>query len=218
MDKCVFCLNTRFNNNKLVSLPAEESILFENDKLYVIPDIAPLKLGHILIITNEHYTNFFSTPIDIKKDVKKLQNNIRKLYKRIYNSDTLFFEHGSLKAGDAGSSIEHAHLHAIPFTKSIKKELDKIVDTSPIKCNIINENNFSSEYSYLYIENENDGNYIYKVDKLPSQFLRKFVASLLDSKVYTWQNMIYNTEDNKETYNRTIEDIKNHINIEESLE
>lgn len=213
MNECVFCLNTRFNNNKLVSLSAEESILFENDKLYVIPDIAPLKLGHVLIITNEHYTNFFSTSPEIKNDVKKLQDNIRKLYRKIYNSDTLFFEHGSLKEGDAGSSIEHAHLHAIPFTKSIKNELDKIVDNLPIKCNIIKENDFNGEYSYLYIENEIDGNYIYKVDKLPSQFLRKFIANLLDSEVYNWKNMIYDTKANKNIYDTIMKDVKNKINI-----
>lgn len=211
MNECVFCLNTRFNNNKKVSLPLEESILYENDKLYVIPDIAPLKLGHILIITNEHYTNFFSTSIEIKNDVRKLKDNIKKLYRELYKSDTLFFEHGSLKAGDAGASIEHAHLHAIPYNESIKEKLDKIVDAVPIECNIIDDNNFNNEYSYLYIENSLDGNYIYKVDKLPTQFLRKFVANLLESKEYTWQNIIYNSKDNSGIYSQTIKDVKNRI-------
>lgn len=211
MNECVFCLNTRFYNNKKVSLPVDDSILFENENIYVIPDIAPLKLGHILIITNKHYTNFFSTSIEIKSDVKKIMNNIRRLYKDIYKSDTLFFEHGSLKAGDAGSSIEHAHLHAIPLNKNIKEKLNEIVTGTPIECNIIDNNNFNSDYSYLYIDNNTEGNYIYKVDKLPTQFLRKFIANLLNSEEYTWQNMIYNGKDNSDLYIKTIKDVKGKI-------
>ena len=59
--ECPFCKNTRFSNNKLVNLPTEDSILFENANLYVQVDISPLCLGHILIITNKHYLNFFET-------------------------------------------------------------------------------------------------------------------------------------------------------------
>ena len=55
---CPFCMNTRFKNNKLVNLPSEECILFENNNIYVQVDISPLCTGHIRIITKEHYLNF----------------------------------------------------------------------------------------------------------------------------------------------------------------
>lgn len=57
-NECPFCTETRYINNKLANLPAEEAILFENEDIYVRVDISPLCLGHILIITNKHYLNF----------------------------------------------------------------------------------------------------------------------------------------------------------------
>lgn len=48
---CPFCMNTRFKNNNI----------------YVQVYISPLCRGHILIITKEHYLNFYETPDGIKK-------------------------------------------------------------------------------------------------------------------------------------------------------
>lgn len=210
MGECVFCLNTRFKNNKLVNLPADESILFENENLYVIPDIAPLTDGHILIITNEHYTNFYSVPKEIKEQVEILKNNIRKVFKEKYQSDTLFFEHGSLKSGEAGSSIEHAHLHAVPYSKPIKEKLDKLLNQGSISCNIIREEKPTNPFPYLYIEDELDGNHIYKVDKLPTQFLRKFMAELQYNDEYKWQNLM-SGNCNYDVYNRIISNVKGNL-------
>lgn len=94
-NECPFCTETRYINNRLVNLPAEEAILFENNDIYVRVDISPLCLGHVLIITNKHYLNFFELPKEIKIQVSKLKEKIKEVYKEIYNSDVLFFEHGS---------------------------------------------------------------------------------------------------------------------------
>lgn len=76
---CPFCMNTRFKNNKLVNLPSEECILFENNNIYVQVDISPLCRGHILIITKEHYLNFYETSDEIKNDTRKVMNSIKKI-------------------------------------------------------------------------------------------------------------------------------------------
>ena len=70
-EDCPFCMNTRFKNNKLVNLPSEECILFENNNIYVQVDISPLCRGHILIITKKHYLN----------DTRKVMNSIKKYIK-----------------------------------------------------------------------------------------------------------------------------------------
>ena len=94
-EKCPFCDGTRYINNKMANLPTTEAILFENEDLYVRVDISPLCLGHCLIITRKHYLNFFEIPIDLKQQVKKIMEKIRSIYKKLYNSDVLFFEHGA---------------------------------------------------------------------------------------------------------------------------
>ena len=47
-NECPFCTETRYINNRLVNLPAEEAILFENNDIYVRVDISPLCLGAII--------------------------------------------------------------------------------------------------------------------------------------------------------------------------
>ena len=185
--ECPFCKDSRFSNNKLVNLPTKDCILFENHNIYVQVDISPLCLGHILIITNEHYLNFIETSNEIKKDVVKLKENIKKIYKEVYNSDILFFEHGSAKTGYAGSSIEHAHLHCIPYKFNINESLNELLG-NPIKCDIFSSSyQYKNEFSYIYTENPYESKIIYKVEKLPSQILRKLVSEKLNDTDYLWQ-------------------------------
>lgn len=203
-------MNTRFKNNKLVNLPSEECILFENNNIYVQVDISPLCRGHILIITKEHYLNFYETPDGIKKDTKKIMNTIIKLYRELYNSDTLFFEHGSAKSGYAGASIDHAHLHCVPYNNSINNDLDKLLGKA-IECDIFAHSTFKNEFSYIYTENSNNKK-IYKVEKLPSQFLRKLMSEKINDGKYLWQEKCI-TNDSIDTLNQTINDLKNKIII-----
>lgn len=211
-EKCPFCDGTRYINNKMANLPTTEAILFENEDLYVRVDISPLCLGHCLIITRKHYLNFFEIPIELKQQVKKIMEKIRSIYKELYHSDVLFFEHGSAEPGYAGASIDHAHLHCIPCDYDISDILkDKL--GIPVKCNIItSKEKFKNEYSYIYTENQSMGGYLYKVEKLPSQFLRKIVFDLEGSKNYKWQEKCL-TNDSKKNALQTIEDLKGKIFI-----
>lgn len=206
---CPFCKETRFNNNKLANLPTEDTILFENENIYVQVDISPLCLGHILIITNEHYLNFFETPKDIKNDVINLKKKIKETYKKIYNTDVLFFEHGSAQSGYAGTSIDHAHLHCIPYNNDISSTLEKLLGI-PIACDILTKDNFHNEFSYIYIESEKIEKQIYKVEKLPSQFLRKLLSNNLGNDEYLWQEICTN-ENNRKILNQTISDLKDKL-------
>lgn len=210
--ECPFCRKTKFNNNKLVNLPTEESVLFENNNVYVQVDIAPLCLGHILIITNNHYLNFFETSNEIKEDVFQLKEIIKKIYKKIYNTDVLFFEHGSAKSGYAGASIDHAHLHCIPHKFNINESLNKSLG-NPIKLDILSSSlNFKNEFSYIYTENSQEMKLLYKVEKLPSQFLRKLISKKLNNTNYLWQEKCITTE-SISNLKQTILDLQNKIVI-----
>lgn len=206
--ECPFCMETRFINNKIANLPSESCILYENENLYVGVDISPLCEGHILIITKKHYLNFYETPKYIKKDVIRLINKIKQVYKEVYHQDILLFEHGSAFSGQAGSSIDHAHLHCIPHILDI--DLGKRFPNK-LNCNILEEYNFKNEFSYLYIATINSKT-IYKVEQLPSQFLRSIIAEKLNSKEYLWQKKC-STSDSITNLNRTIEKLKGKISI-----
>lgn len=148
--------------------------------------------------------------MELKKDTKKIMNTIIKLYRELYNSDTLFFEHGSAKSGYAGASIDHAHLHYVPYNSSINNDLDKLLGKA-IECDIFAHSTFKNEFSYIYTENSNNKK-IYKVEKLPSQFLRKLMSEKINDGKYLWQEKCI-TNDSIDTLNQTINDLKNKIII-----
>lgn len=204
MNKCIFCPGNILKNNYLHNLPGDECILYKSDNLYIQIDIAPITLGHILIIPIKHYLNFFELPKDIKEEVLILQDKIKKYYKDKYNSNVLFFEHGSVIDNMAGSSIDHAHLHCMPMNKPINlsKDLGSSINYNILKSNI----NFNNEFGYIYTEYNNKSN-LYKVNNLPSQYLRKVIADNLKNNDYNWKNLI-SEEDNKKIINQTINDLK----------
>lgn len=207
---CPFCKETRFINNKNFGLPVDECILYESEDLYIGVDISPLVRGHVLIITKEHYYNFYELPRKIKNEVIELQKELKRIYKEMYNSEILFFEHGSNEPGMAGSSIDHAHLHCIPYDGDIKEDLDKLLGEA-IECDIMKEDDFTNEFSYIYIDVLDD-KYIYKVDKLDSQFLRRLIITRLKDKEYKWQNRC-KKEKSVKALEQTIKDLKGKVSI-----
>lgn len=158
-------------------------VLYRGKYIYVAVDISPLCIGHLLIITNEHYFNFYETEEEIKKETKKVKEIIKNIFQNVYHSETLFFEHGSAVSGKAGSSVDHAHLHAIPCNIDMKDTLDNLLGKS-IECDIFSKQ-YHNEFSYVYLEAFRQRS-IYQVDKLPSQYLRKIVGEKLGNYLYDW--------------------------------
>ena len=68
-----------------------------------------------------------------------------------------------------------------------------------------------NEFSYIYTENSNNKT-IYKVEKLPSQFLRKLMSEKVNDGKYLWQEKCI-TSDSINSLNQTIDDLKNRISI-----
>lgn len=211
---CPFCINSRLENNRLANLPTNDTILFQNKNIYVQVDISPLTIGHILIISNYHYLNFYEMPKEIKEDVIKIKEKLKIIYKNLYNTDILFFEHGSAQSGYAGTSIDHAHLHCIPCFNNkldIKNTLNKMLGDN-IECDILANYDFNNQFSYIYIESEKDGKVIYKVNRLPSQFLRKLILEKLGDNNFLWQEKCI-TPNSINKLKQTIIDFKSKISI-----
>ena len=211
---CPFCINSMLENNRLANLPTNDTILFQNKNIYVQVDISPLTIGHILIISNYHYLNFYEMPKEIKEDVIKIKEKLKIIYKNLYNTDILFFEHGSAQSGYAGTSIDHAHLHCIPYFNNkldIKNTLNKMLGDN-IECDILANYDFNNQFSYIYIESEKDGKVIYKVNRLPSQFLRKLILEKLGDNNFLWQEKCI-TPNSINKLKQTIIDFKSKISI-----
>ena len=184
-----------------------QRVVYRGKYIYVAVDISPLCVGHVLIVTNEHYFNFYETDKKVKEETFFVKERLKEIEKQFYHKNVLFFEHGSIKSGEAGSSVEHAHLHVVPCDIDIKVELDKELG-EPINCDILKEE-FLNISSYIYLEDSNH-KMIYPVDKLPSQYLRKIVGEKIGNSKYDW-HVNSTTEDSLKRLEETYQDLKGKI-------
>ena len=183
---CVFCKQNRFFYHKQIGLKYDDAIVYEDDNVFVTPDISPVIKGHYLIITKNHIHGYANaneaTMISLKKAIDYLKN---KIYK---SNEFTFFEHGAIEEGKAGASINHAHLHVLPGWHEISKIVDNTnVYTKKMRFTRDNFKEMAESYPYLWISNYHTS-YLYSVDKLPSQFLRKIFMEAHETQyTYNWR-------------------------------
>ena len=187
--QCFFCETNRFVLNKELNLPAEESIIWEDENVFVTPDLFPLCVGHFLVVTKYHYASFGNVTKNI---YDSSQQAIEYLKHSILNGkEVIIFEHGAVMEHTGGSCIDHAHIHIMPLKQDVRPLIEKSI--------FINELSQRGSYSvlrelanknqpYIYYQKNSEDAFIYPVDQLPSQFLRILIAQTLGIS-YNWKIM-----------------------------
>ena len=184
---CYFC-ESIFERNKERGLPEENSIIYKDEDIYVMPDICPLSVGHMLIISRKHYQGYANADVET---LNAVENFLEFYKKRIGNRNYTIFEHGAVKASHGGASVEHAHMHLFPFEIKMKQILKHEFENE-YKCSLSDLPQFAkNQQSYLYYKTGNDAiGYAYPVEKIESQYLRKIANGLIMEKKdeqYDWK-------------------------------
>ena len=203
---CFFCKDFRFRLNIDMGLPGEDSVVYEDNNIYVTPDIAPLVCGHFLIITKEHLNSFGNANDGIYDSLIRAKVFIK--CHLLNGMNVLFFEHGAVLEGSAGVCIDHAHMHAIPLYEDI--DIDNLIK----KFGFITSNRLvatretlvkcaDDNQPYLYYETSDGVQWYYPVGMLPSQFFRRIIAFYF-SKNYAWRDQCKNAA-SKELFIKTLE-------------
>jgi diadenosine tetraphosphate (Ap4A) HIT family hydrolase len=188
-------------------LPGESSIIYEDEYLFVAPDIAPVISGHFLIVLREHENCFAIVNDEVRASLERakefLTNNVFKGKRHI------FFEHGSVTTSSMGGScIDHAHVHAVPMAEGLD------VDDYIQKCGFFDmpREVYNSETRKRYIDQQQPyiayqyagGEfYSYAVNALPSQFFRIMLGHL-NGVPSNWKSQ-YKTEENAKLFHETLE-------------
>lgn len=189
---CNFCKNF-FRLNKEQNLPEKESILYEDENIYVMPDISPLEIGHVLIVSKRHYQGFASAD---KKTIQSLKNFLGYYKRKISNRNFTVFEHGAVIKNSAGASIDHAHMHILPFEFNLRDRIARDYGKpEAIHIDDLEELGKAMQpYFYCMDSNITEG-YIFKVGTVPSQILRKMVNELLNNMInYNWKQQYQNLD------------------------
>ena len=102
MSDCIFC--------KIVNKEISADVIYEDEKVLVFLDIAPINPGHLLVIPKEHYESMLDVPENVLQEVilrvKKMALTIDKI------ADGVNVGQNNKLA--AGQIVNHLHFHIIP--------------------------------------------------------------------------------------------------------
>lgn len=182
---CHFCEDI-FDKNKELGLPKEDSIIFEDEHIYVMPDICPLFVGHMLIVTKEHFQGYANAGTSSIQSVEKFLTYYKA---RIGNRSFTIFEHGAVLSNMAGASVDHAHIHILPLQLEMNTVLD-CVFLKHVYTDLEGLTEFAKEEQpYIFYRSGNETQcHVYPVFDMESQFLRKIAAEFIGkNSSYNWR-------------------------------
>ena len=104
MNDCIFC--------KIINGEIPSAKVYEDELVYAFLDIAPINLGHVLVIPKEHHQSASTIPEHIAGRMMRIGSRIGIALKRRdeYDAYNLHLADGAA----AGQVVMHAHLHVVP--------------------------------------------------------------------------------------------------------
>jgi diadenosine tetraphosphate (Ap4A) HIT family hydrolase len=193
MSLCDFCDEFSGGNQNAftrIYAPVPKSrALFESENFVLVPSLGAIAEGHVLIIPKRHYTALADMPHRQIRELSELSERVRQIVFQSYGP-SLLFEHGVRSQGSGGCGIDHAHLHTVPFSHSADP-FEILEKKYPFKAvSSIAELNYKAppNCSYLYYEEVCGRSWIFDVDYMPSQYVRKLLAESIGSQSWDWRN------------------------------
>lgn len=207
---CVFCPPLRFRFNAMADLPEEGSVLAEDDAFLLMPDLAPLVDGHLLLVTTAHYQCAGAFDAALWGRALLWRQRVSQLFAAAYGTaDVLVLEHGPGSAQGGGACIDHAHWHLLPTTASVRAVLEKQGPAGRPATHRALRACFRARRSYLLVDERNEP-VMYPGDGAPRQYLRWAAAAALSRRrgtspgVWRWQEM-FALPESKARFLRTLD-------------
>jgi diadenosine tetraphosphate (Ap4A) HIT family hydrolase len=168
-------------------------VIGETRSLAAFPCIGQLQYGHFLVIPKFHEETFrgaINHIDDLKEQFRSLIDHICSLL-YFNEKEFLYFEHGAYCAENGGCGIYHAHIHVVPRAAQVnlKKNFpeSEILSFTNIFDGLVRipENN-----PYLMFGTSTNGFFGQVLEApLPSQTLRRIVASEIGCQSWDWRNV-----------------------------
>ncbi|MBX9786973.1 MAG: hypothetical protein K2Y08_06515 [Alphaproteobacteria bacterium] len=169
---CVFC-------------EADENLkIYETKNLFILFDPYPLMEGHLMISSKEHYGCAGELPEEFIEELSFLKEKVRLILKKTYGNVS-FYEHGragGCMATDPGNRLcHHFHLHALPFTGDVHRDLETKFRGKPLEGFSMIKTYFEGYGEYLYFENCEGVSKFYPSSGkvVPSHHLRTLISQCL---------------------------------------
>jgi diadenosine tetraphosphate (Ap4A) HIT family hydrolase len=191
---CVLCPPLRFRFNDMAELPGAGGILCGDRDFYVVPDLAPVVEGHLLLVTTAHWTCAGAFPERLWRAAVRWRDHIAAVYRSAYGTgDIVVLEHGPARPQGGGSCIDHAHWHLLPGAPGVREVVESRGLTGAPASHGALRDLIASGRSYLLVEEGGDGR-VYAAEEMPGQFLRWAAVTATapgdeSGLVWRWQEM-----------------------------
>lgn len=185
---CEFCAPPAAYPGSPLRLVANR-IIGAHGEMLLVADHAPMTLGHLLLIPQDHHTGMASF-VALKPCASATLYTFTRWYRRAFGKCSVI-EHGTgAVASVAGACIDHAHWHLLPFGDELTPIVDG--DYGRFMKRITSMEQFASDYAetdyLLYWSADNArATLLDTVARLP-QYARSVVARHLDASAmpYDW--------------------------------
>ncbi len=157
----------------------------------VLPSIGQIVEGHVLIVPKVHYCSLADMPKDRIQELDRVHNEVISAIRSTYGT-CVSFEHGVRKVGSGGCGIDHAHMHVIPVV--VDRVLAVLRSTFPeIALKSFQEIGtlVPSNSSYLFFESSLQEKYVFPVEYIPSQYMRRLIAEEIGEDNWDWRKARY---------------------------
>ena len=192
---CVLCPPLRFRFNEMADLPGADGVLCGDRDFFVIPDLAPVAEGHLLLVTVAHWTCAGAFPEPLWRAAVRWRDHVARLYRAAYGSSELVvLEHGPAEPQGGGSCIDHAHWHLIPGRPGVRAVVEGHGLTGVPATRAVLEGLLAAGRSYLLVAEGGEA-LAYPAGDVPGQFLRRAAATafagtdVTASREWRWQEM-----------------------------
>jgi diadenosine tetraphosphate (Ap4A) HIT family hydrolase len=98
----------------------DSRVILESANFALVADIAPLALGHTLLVPKRHYISFGRVPCPLYQELDTFRQECIDHITETYERPTIL-EHGSCSSMMNSPCIAHAHWQIIPGCKSVVK-------------------------------------------------------------------------------------------------
>jgi diadenosine tetraphosphate (Ap4A) HIT family hydrolase len=169
---CVLCPPLRFRFNEMANLPGAGSVLASDEDFFLMPDLAPLSDGHLLLVTARHYACAGAFDPRLWARARRWRDRVARLYREAYGTDgLLLFEHGPGTEQGGGACIDHAHWHLLPTSAGLRAVVEEHgLPASPASPAMLRAY-YRARRSYVMVEEDGHGT-VHPSDGAPTQFLR----------------------------------------------
>lgn len=108
---CIFC--------KIANKEIESKVLYQDDFVIAIMDINPQTIGHTLIITKEHYSDYTEVPAEVLGHINRIAKRLGDalMEKLEATGMTMSVNYGSAQ------EVKHYHMHLLPRGSKYKGKM-----------------------------------------------------------------------------------------------